>query len=53
MKLSDWAKKQGVTYRTAWEYFRTGKIPNAYKLVSGAIIVPDEQKIQKAECVVT
>lgn len=53
MKLSAWAKKQGVTYRTAWEYFRTGKIPNAYKLASGAIIVPDEPKVQKTEYVVT
>uniref|UniRef100_A0A6M3JNL5 Uncharacterized protein n=1 Tax=viral metagenome TaxID=1070528 RepID=A0A6M3JNL5_9ZZZZ len=43
MKLSHWAKKQGITYRTAWEHFRTGKIPHAYKLATGAIIVPDDQ----------
>lgn len=29
MKLSDYAKERGLTYRTAWEHFRTGKIPNA------------------------
>lgn len=53
MKLSDWAKKQGITYRTAWEHFRTGKIPGAYKLDSGTIIVPDKKNIQKQEFIVT
>jgi len=53
MKLSVWAKKQGIAYRTAWEHFRTGKIPNAYKLASGTIIVPDEKQIPKTEFVVT
>ena len=52
MKLSHWAKKQGITYRTAWEYFRTGKLPTAYKLPGGAIIVPDLIK-QKRDYVVT
>ena len=46
MKLSHWAKKQGITYRTAWEHFRTGKIPHAYKLTTGTIIVPDNQDIE-------
>lgn len=53
MKLSDWAKKQGISYRTAWEHFRTGKIPDAYKLQSGTIIVPDERITLKQEYVVT
>ncbi|MCP4107291.1 MAG: IS607 family transposase [Desulfobacteraceae bacterium] len=52
MKLSEWAKKQGITYRTAWEHFRTGKISGAYKLQSGAIIVPDG-RIEKQEFNVT
>lgn len=42
MRLTEWAKKNSITYRTAWEHFRTGKIPTAYKLASGTIIVPDE-----------
>ena len=46
MKLSQWAKKQGITYRTAWEHFRTGKIPHAYKLGTGIIIVPDEENAE-------
>lgn len=52
MKLSHWAKKQGITYRTAWEYFRTGKLPMAYRLPSGAIIVP-ENIAQKPAFIVT
>lgn len=45
MKLSQWAKKQGVCYRTAWNLYKAGKIPEAYSLPSGTIIIP-EQKIQ-------
>lgn len=52
MKLSHWAKKQGITYRTAWEYFRTGKLPMAYRLPGGAIVVP-ENIAPKRELIVT
>jgi len=45
MKLSTWAKIQGIGYRAAWNHFKNGLIPNAYKLNSGIIIVPDEQKL--------
>lgn len=40
MKLSDWAKKQGITYRAAWNQFHAGKlgIP-ARQLATGTIIV--------------
>jgi len=27
MKLSDWARKQGVSYITAWRWFKAGKLP--------------------------
>ena len=27
MKLSAWAKKQGISYRTAWRWFRDGRLP--------------------------
>ena len=47
MKLSQWAKKQGVCYRTAWNMFVKNQIPGAYKLKSGTIIVPDESSISK------
>lgn len=49
MKLSKWAKKQGINYRTAWNHFHKGLIPEAYRLPSGAIIVPDEKVQNKQE----
>jgi predicted site-specific integrase-resolvase len=42
MKLSEYAKKLGVTYKTAWNWFKAGNIKNAYQLPSGTVIVPDE-----------
>jgi putative resolvase len=41
MKLSQYAKKLGVCYKTAWRYYKDGSIPGAYQLPSGTIIVPD------------
>jgi predicted site-specific integrase-resolvase len=51
MKLTKWAKLNNVTYRTAWEHFRTGKIPGAYKLCTGTIVVPDKNLITKSSCI--
>lgn len=42
MKLSDYAKKLGVGYRTAWNWYTDGKIPNAMKTPSGSIVVLEE-----------
>jgi len=44
MKLSQWAKKQGICYRTAWQMFKDGKIKNSYKLETGTIIVKEIEK---------
>ena len=42
MKLSVWAKKQGISYRTAWQYFKDGKLPvKATQLPSGTVIIED------------
>lgn len=41
MKLSDYAKKIGITYRTAWNWFKAGTISGAYQLPSGTVVVPD------------
>lgn len=41
MKLSQYAKSIGVTYRTVWNMYTSGKLPNAYKLPTGTIILPD------------
>lgn len=43
MKLSNWAKKQGVSYKTAWRLWNRGQL-NAYQLPTGTIIVKEEQK---------
>ena len=32
MKLSTWAKERGISYRTAWRYFKDGKIKGAYQM---------------------
>lgn len=39
MKLSQWAKNIGISYKSAWRMFKNGQIPNAYKLETGTIIV--------------
>ena len=43
MKLSHYAKKMGLDYRTVWNWYKEGKIPNAYQTHSGTIIIPDEE----------
>ncbi|MER5916469.1 IS607 family transposase, partial [Streptomyces sp. NPDC001982] len=27
MKLSEWARRQGVSYQTAWRWVKDGKMP--------------------------
>lgn len=51
MKLCDYAKKLGVTYRTSWNWFKAGEINGAFQTKSGAIIVPEE-KVRKQEYVI-
>jgi len=43
MKLSQWAKKVGISYRRAWQLFKEDKIPNAYRLPTGTIIVEETE----------
>ena len=49
MKLSHYAKKMGLDYRTVWNWYKEGKIPNAYQTHSGTIIIPDEEIEHKQE----
>jgi putative resolvase len=43
MKLSTWARKQGVSYRTAWRWFKEGKLPViAEQTKTGTILIKDE-----------
>lgn len=39
MKLSQYAEKHSITYRTAWNRYKAGKIPTAYKDDAGRIVV--------------
>jgi predicted site-specific integrase-resolvase len=45
MKLSVWAKKQGISYITAWRWVKTGKFPLPFTYMpSGTIIVQETSK---------
>jgi predicted site-specific integrase-resolvase len=55
MKLSAWAKKQGISYLTAYRWFKGGKIQGAIQYSSGTILVPDanpEMKRSDNKCVI-
>ena len=41
MKLSEYAKRLGIKYQTAYVHFRSGLIKDAYQLETGTIIVPE------------
>ena len=44
MKLSAWAKANGLTYKTAWRMWRDGKLPvPAEQLATGTVIVHPPQ----------
>jgi putative resolvase len=40
MKLSHYAKQQGVSYKTAWRWYKAGQL-DAYKTATGVVIVRD------------
>ena len=43
MKLSTWAKKQGISYRTAWRWFKNGKLPVlAEQTKTGTILIKEK-----------
>lgn len=40
MKLADWARQQGISYVTAWRWWKAGKLPlPAWQTSSGTILV--------------
>jgi len=42
MKLSEWARKQGISYRSAWRWFKEGKLPvPAEQTPTGTILIKD------------
>ena len=47
MKLSDWAKSQGIHYTTAWRMWRSGKLPHpARQLATGTILIDCTDKTE-------
>lgn len=46
MKLSDYAKHLGMEYRTVWNWYKAGKIPNSFKTPGGSIVVMDADSIR-------
>lgn len=51
IKLTEYAKKMGVHRRTAWLWFKNGRIPNARQTPTGLILidVPDDNKQEARE----
>ncbi|MFL5623964.1 MAG: hypothetical protein ACJ788_00020 [Ktedonobacteraceae bacterium] len=43
MKLSQYAKKAGISYRTAFRWWKAGQI-KGYQVPSGTIIVTEEEQ---------
>lgn len=46
MKLSQYAKQQGISYKTALRWWKAGTI-KGYQAASGTIIVTENEQIQK------
>lgn len=50
MKLSKWAKQQGIQYGTALKWFHSGKLPcPAVQTATGTILVQEESPIKEKE----
>ncbi|MGC8766969.1 MAG: IS607 family transposase [Brevinematia bacterium] len=47
MKLSEWARRMGISYRRAWQMFKDGKLPNARQLPTGTIVVIEDEEEKK------
>jgi hypothetical protein len=40
IKLSEYARKKSITYRTAWKHFKCNQITGAFKDNTGHVYVP-------------
>ncbi|MEN8218097.1 MAG: IS607 family transposase [Pseudomonadota bacterium] len=53
LKLSDWAKSQGISYKTAWRWFNEGKLPvEAKQMATGTILIKSSKTEDNRDCVV-
>jgi putative resolvase len=48
VKLSAYARRVGVHYRTAWRWFRAGKI-SGYQMDAGTIIITEDGVPERAQ----
>lgn len=50
--LNEYAKEHGIKYRAAWNRFKNGKIPTAFRDEFGKILIPEDKpdKPQKVVC---
>jgi len=46
MKLSEWAKQVGVSYKTAWRWFQAGKMPVATEQMATGTIIVKQSKLE-------
>ncbi len=46
MKLSEWAKWQGISYRTAWRWFHAGTLPVAAEQMDTGTIIVNAQQVE-------
>ena len=49
MKLSEYAKRNSISYQTAWHHFKQGLIPGARQLPSGTVVVDEIKESTKPE----
>lgn len=48
MKLSEWAKQEGIHYQTAWKWFRQGTLPVPARQTQTGTILVDEPRRDEA-----
>ncbi len=51
-KRSQYADERGVTYGTAWEHYRLGKIEGAHMDDTSHVVIPDTTQCVVPQCVV-
>jgi predicted site-specific integrase-resolvase len=49
IKLSEYAEKNGLKYKTVWKAFKEGRIKNARKLSTGSIVVDEDPQMDRLE----
>jgi len=45
MKLSQYAKQQGISYKTAWRWYKAGQL-DAYQTPTGMVVVRDPKEVR-------